>query len=318
MAPASEFCEYSVFFRGLLLREPHCGADFLLNTVRPPVSVSLSCAVFRLLLNASRPLYLSSLREASRAGCWLPEARLSFHAPSQARHWLKIRTIMFWTLRCCDIFWNICSRLLLCRTGLLRELFVLVVKDTRPACCWLCSFFMGSRVQIPGSLFMGPWVPIRGCFTFFTAVWHVFHPTFCWSTSFMDVNVNFPFRITVADQSIESAHFITGFWIAFKLIVKIRLQRFPHISECPLLCQRSESACTLQLVPPYDFHRGSSRHTYRLDATFNVMSYPESEVTCLVSHTATYHAQHQGTLICVFNSTLKRGRASHHVPSLLL
>ena len=107
------------------LREPHCGADFLLNTVRPPVSVSLLCGIptSAECFEASPPL----LPGASRAGCWLPQARLSFHAPSQARHWLKIRTIMFWTLRCCDISWNICTRSLLGHTGLLRELFVPVV-----------------------------------------------------------------------------------------------------------------------------------------------------------------------------------------------
>ena len=46
---AVEFC-HVVFVRGTC--EPHCGAVFLLNTVRPPVSISL--AVFRLLLNDSR------------------------------------------------------------------------------------------------------------------------------------------------------------------------------------------------------------------------------------------------------------------------
>ena len=45
---------------------------------------------------------------------------------------------------------------LFCHTGLLRELFVF-------ACCWLCSCFIDSRVPIPG------------CFTFFTAIWRVFH-----------------------------------------------------------------------------------------------------------------------------------------------
>ena len=61
------------------------------------------------------------------AGC-----TLSFHAPSQARHWLKIRTIMFWTLRCGDISWDICTRSLFCRTALLRELFAPVVEGTCP------------------------------------------------------------------------------------------------------------------------------------------------------------------------------------------
>ena len=178
------------------------------------MSVSLLCGIptsSAECFEASPPL----LRGASRAGCWLPEARLSFHAPSQARHWLKIRTIMFWTLRCCDISWNTCTRSLLGHTGLLRELFV-------PG-CWLCSFFMGPGVPLAGCLLTGPWVPIPGCFTFFTAVWHLFHSTFCSSTTFIDFNVNFSFRITVADQSIESAQFITGFWNAHRPLVKIRI-----------------------------------------------------------------------------------------------
>ena len=68
---------------------------------------------------------------------------------------------------------------LFCHTGLLRELF---------ACCWLCSCFMGS------------WVP--GCFTFFTAIWRVFH-----STKSNDFNANFSFGITAAVHSMEPAQF---------------------------------------------------------------------------------------------------------------
>ena len=109
------------------------------------MSVSLLCGIptSAECFETSPPL----LPRASRAGCWLPEARLSFHAPSQARHWLKIRTIMFWTLRCCDISWNICTRSLLCRTGLLRELFVPVVKGTRPPAVGyaLSSWVLGSQ-----------------------------------------------------------------------------------------------------------------------------------------------------------------------------
>ena len=103
-------------------------------------------------------------------------------------------------------------------------------------------FLMGSRVPIPGCFLMGSRVPIPGCFTFFTAIWHVFHPTFSghlldvnlhmihhrfWSsTIFIDFNVNFSFRITVADQSIESAQFITGFWNAHRPLVIIRITVF--------------------------------------------------------------------------------------------
>ena len=75
----------------------------------------VSFSIYRLLLNASRLLRLtcdaSTFAECSEASrphlprssrdrcccCW--GARLSLHAlSSQARHWLEVRTIMFWTL----------------------------------------------------------------------------------------------------------------------------------------------------------------------------------------------------------------------------
>ena len=122
-----------------------------------------------------------------------------------------------------------------------NQLSVPVVKGTRPPAVGyaLSSWVLGSQ-----SLAVFSWVlgPIPGCFTFFTAVWHVFHPTFSghlldvnlrmfhhrfWSsTTFIDFNVNFSFRITVADQSIESAQFITGFWNAHKPLVIIRITIF--------------------------------------------------------------------------------------------
>ena len=40
------------------------------------------------------------------------------------------------------------------------------------ACCWLL-FYHGSWGPDPGCFFM---VPSPGCFSFFTSVWHVFHP----------------------------------------------------------------------------------------------------------------------------------------------
>ena len=101
---------------------------------------------------------------------------------------------------------------------------------------------MGPGVPLPGCFLVGSRVPIPGCFTFFTAVWHVFHPTFLdvnlhmvhhrfWSsTTFIDFNVNVPFRITDADQSIKSAQSITGFWNAHKPLVIIRITSF-HASR---------------------------------------------------------------------------------------
>ena len=85
---------------------------------------------------------------------------------------------------------------LFCHTGLLRELFVF-------ACCWLCSCFMGSWVPTPGCLLMGSPVPTPGCFTFFTAIWRVFH-----STNSNDFNANSSFGIIAAVQSMEPAQFL--------------------------------------------------------------------------------------------------------------
>ena len=58
------------------------------------------------------------------------------------------------------------------------------------ACCWLSYCFMGS------------WLPIPGCFTFFTAIWRVFH-----STKSNDFNANFSFGIIAAVHSMEPAQF---------------------------------------------------------------------------------------------------------------
>ena len=153
---ASKFCCKSLSFP-----EPHCGAGFAKGC-------ETSCLT-------------------------LAMHRLSAES-SQARHWLEIRTMVFWTLRLCvdvfpgpsgliyiltlwNIFWNICTHSSRCfvsavHTEFLRELFVF-------ACCWHCSsLFTGSRVPslpFPGCLSMGFRVPIPGCFAFFTAVWRVLH-----------------------------------------------------------------------------------------------------------------------------------------------
>ena len=217
------------------------------------MSVSLLCGI-----PTSAERFEASLPLLSARGftCWLLAARLSFHAPSQARHWLKIRTIMFWTLRCCDISWNICSRLLLCRTGLLRELFVPVVKGTRPPAVGyaLSSWVLGSQ-----SLAVCSWVlgsqslavslssrPFGTCFiqpslvTSSDVNLHMFHHRFWSSTTFIDFNV--PFRITDAHQSIKISS------IHHKLLERTQASpdnknhHFPRISGYPLLCQRSEAA----------------------------------------------------------------------------
>ena len=62
---------------------------------------------------------------------------------------------MFWTLRCCDISWNICTRSLLGHTGLLRELFVPVVEGTCPPAV---GYALSSWVLGPHSLAVFSWV----------------------------------------------------------------------------------------------------------------------------------------------------------------
>ena len=118
----------------------------------------------RLLLNALRLFLLCCLAlhelaaDCCRALYVLP-ARLTFHAySSHAHRWLEVRTNMFWTLRCRDISWNICTLLSL------ESSFCLPAVGN-------CSFLFpsGSGVPIPGFLFTASWVPISGCFLFFSS-----------------------------------------------------------------------------------------------------------------------------------------------------
>ena len=171
---------------------------------------------------ASPPL----LPGASRAGCWLPEARLSFHAPSQARHWLKIRTIMFWTLRCCDISGTSApARCFVALGCFVNSLYLLSKVLVRLLLAML--FLHGSWGPTPWLFSHGFSGPNPWLFHFLHGRLAVFHPTFSghlldvnlhmfhhrfWSsTTFIDFNVNVPFRITDADQSIKTAQFIAGF-----------------------------------------------------------------------------------------------------------
>ena len=70
------------------------------------------------------------------------QARLSLHAPSpQSRRLLEVCTNMFWTLRCCYIFWNICTRFFPCCSvtlGCTWKLFT-VLWPTGHAWYWLLS-----------------------------------------------------------------------------------------------------------------------------------------------------------------------------------
>ena len=136
--------------------------------------------------------------------------------------------------------------------------------------CFVNSLYLLSKVLVRlmlamfflhGSLGPTPWLfshefsgPNPWLFTFFTAVWHVFHPTFSghlldvnlhmfhhrfWSsTTFIDFNVDVPFRITDAGQSIKSAQFITGFWNAHRPLVirdvhsSVNVLNLQHPSGC--------------------------------------------------------------------------------------
>ena len=103
-----------------------------------------------------------------------------------------------------------------CHTELLRELFAF-------ACLLLAMLFFvhGFSGPFPGCLLMDSRVPIPGCFTFFTAIWRVFHqpdpmismPTFCseslllftpWNQLNFDVT---GFNNTQASRDNRSCHF---------------------------------------------------------------------------------------------------------------
>ena len=140
------------------------------------MSVSSLVAAYRLLLNASRLLHPLLPGGFTWLGCWLPKARLSFHAPSQARplaqdthhHVLDLAPA-----RC------------LVHTGLLRET--------------LCTCLSKVLVRLLLAMPLSSWVlgsPLPGCFfswvlgsqslavfTFFMAVWRVVSSNLLWSTS---------------------------------------------------------------------------------------------------------------------------------------
>ena len=110
----------------------------------------------------------------------------------------------------------------------------------------------------------------------------------------------------------------------------IRNHHFPRISGCSLLCQRSESAAPFRL-----FHQCRNLQHLTIDSPVSLAifiaaqvhirivsmtlstSCPSStEVTSLVSHTATYHAQHQDTLIGAFSSTV-HGSENNFLPCFI-
>ena len=60
------------------------------------------------------------------------------------------------------------------RSHSLRALRVEIFAVVRPLLAlFFLSWVLGSQPWL--FFFMGPWVPLPGCFSFFTSIWHVFH-----------------------------------------------------------------------------------------------------------------------------------------------
>ena len=153
----------------------------LLNTVRPPVSVHRCCC--------------------------MPTSAES----SQTRHWLETRTRTFGVRPCMhtatsswtfgshpNIFWNIYTHSSRC-----------FVSTACTLGCFVNSCLLLAVLLFHVSLGPNPWlsvngsrVPIPGCFTFFTAIWRVFH-----STKSNDFNANFSFGITAAVHFMKPTQF---------------------------------------------------------------------------------------------------------------
>ena len=78
-----------------------------------------------------------------------------------------------------NIFWNICTASLCCSVtlGCSGTLHFLQQHFINVRLLLAMLFLDGSLGPNPGFFFMGPWVPIPGCFSFLlTSIWHVFHP----------------------------------------------------------------------------------------------------------------------------------------------
>ena len=103
-------------------------------------SLTVSLAVYRLLLNASRLPCLTC------RGLHALPARLSLHATSsQACHLLDVRT-MFWTLRRCipPVAEHLHPHLFAARSHWVAPALFAIFCNLRhlSACCWLCAFVM--------------------------------------------------------------------------------------------------------------------------------------------------------------------------------
>ena len=172
-----------LFLRGSL-REPHCGAGFA---------------------------------EGCETSCLtLAMHRLSAES-SQARHWLEIRTMVFWTLRLCvdffpgpsglihiltlwNIFWNICTHSSRCFVSAVTlSCFVNSLCLPAVGTALLCSRVLGSLPWLFVDGFSGPnpWL-------FYFLHGHLARVS---STKSNNFNANFSFGITAAVHSMEPAQF---------------------------------------------------------------------------------------------------------------
>ena len=143
--------------------------------------------------------------ENSQLGVFFPFSLLSSWGFSSISRSVVLRVsgVRVVLLDCTNTFEQLCG-FNECLLGIIVDRLLSVISITRldasshstsrsqplSACCWLCSFLMGSwvpipgcsftgsRVPFPGCLFMGSRIPVPGCLTFFTAVWRMFHTTF--------------------------------------------------------------------------------------------------------------------------------------------
>ena len=127
-----------------------------------------------------------------RLSCGIPTSAECFEAslpllPGSSR----APTIMFWTLRFCvpllvdppshleeHLLEHLHPLLFAARSHWVALALFTIFSNTSSLVRLLLAmlFLHGSLGPNPGCYFMGPGVPIPACFSFFTSIWHVFHP----------------------------------------------------------------------------------------------------------------------------------------------
>ena len=138
--------------------------------------MSVSLAVFRLLLNASRLPGLEAFSR-SRSPSTSEPSRSPISSTSLARgthHHILEFALLHPTV--CGASSGTSAPVSLC---CLVTLGCSGTPSATPSLVRLLLAMLslhGSWGPNPGCFFMGPGVPIPGCFTFFTSLWHLFHP----------------------------------------------------------------------------------------------------------------------------------------------